>query len=101
MPPANTGRMGPRPTGARPMNAAPRGGPSRRGGAEELGVRAAGILFIVSAVIAILRVTVLKSLLPTEATAGQMYGGAFIQVMLGIALLQGSVIARRFVLVVA
>jgi hypothetical protein len=92
--------MAPRPGTNRPGPAgSPR--PFRRTGAEELGVRAAGILFIVSAVIAVLRVTALKTLLPTEATAGQMYGGAFIQVMLGVALLQGSVIARRFVLVVA
>ncbi len=90
--PAVAHRVPPRPMGARPQP---------RAGAQELGVRAAGILFIVSAVIAILRVTALKTLLPTEATAGQMYGTAFIQVMLGIALLQGSVIARRFVLVVA
>jgi hypothetical protein len=101
MPPASPNRMAQRPTGARTAGMAPRGGPVRSTGAQELGVRAAGILFIVSAVIAILRVTVLKTLLPTEATAGQMYGSAFIQVMLGIALLQGSVIARRFVLVVA
>jgi hypothetical protein len=95
--PAPINRMSPRPAqGARPA-------PVRAtfSGAQELGVRAAGILFIVSAVIAILRVTALKTLLPTEATAGQMYGTAFLQVMLGVALLQGSVIARRFVLVVA
>ena len=64
-------------------------------------MRAAGVLFIVSGIIAILRVTVLKGWLPTEATPGGMYGMAFVQVMLGVALLQGSVIARRFVLVVA
>jgi len=101
MPPATSNRTAPRPMGARSAGFAPRGGPVQSAGAQELGVRAAGILFIVSAVIAILRVTALKTLLPTEATAGQMYGSAFIQVMLGIALLQGSVIARRFVLVVA
>ncbi|HET9316909.1 MAG TPA: hypothetical protein VFQ51_15055 [Vicinamibacteria bacterium] len=101
MPPAAPNRMAPRPMGARPGGFSPRGGPVQTARAQELGVRAAGILFIVSAVMAILRVTVLKTLLPTEATAGQMYGTAFVQVMLGIALLQGSVIARRFVLVVA
>ena len=47
----------------------PRGGPVQTARAQELGVRAACILFIVSAVMAILRVTVLKTMLPTEATA--------------------------------
>jgi hypothetical protein len=66
--------------------------------AQNLGIRAAGILFIVSAVFAVLRVTVLKAWVPTEASPGQVYIVASVQALLGVALLQGSRIARIFVL---
>lgn len=65
------------------------------------GAMAAGILFIASAVFALLRVTLLKDLLPTEATPGQVYGLASAFAAVGIALIQGSRIARITVMVLA
>jgi hypothetical protein len=88
-------------------NAGNRGGPPRVGARvapappRNYGAMAAGILFIASAVFALLRVTLLKDVLPTEATPGQVYGLASAFVAVGIALVQGSTIARRTVMVLA
>jgi hypothetical protein len=77
--------------GARPI-------PVRR---RNLGALAAGLLFIALAVFALLRVTVLKDRLPTEATANQVYGVAFTLAMVGVAIVQGTALARRTVVVLA
>jgi hypothetical protein len=69
--------------------------------ARNLGALAAGLLFIALAVFALLRVTVLKQQLPTEATANQVYGVAFTLAMVGVAVMQGSKLARRTVMVLA
>jgi hypothetical protein len=65
------------------------------------GSMAAGIILIASAAFALLRVTLLKDVLPTEATPGQVYGIASALVTVGIALVQGSRIARVTVMVLA
>ena len=64
-----------------------------------LGMKAVAIIFFVSAALTVGRVTLLKPWLPTEMTPGVAYGLASFQVFLGLALLQGSTIARRFVVV--
>jgi hypothetical protein len=66
-----------------------------------LGALAAGLLFIALAAFALLRVTVLKDRLPTEATPNQVYGVAFTLAMVGVAVVQGTALARRTVVVLA
>ena len=64
-----------------------------------LGMKAAAIIFFVSAALTVGRATVLRPWIPTEMTPGVAYGMASFQAFLGVALLQGSTIARRFVVI--
>src|SRR5262245_23723807 len=65
-----------------------------------LGMKAAAVIFFVSAALTVGRATVLRPWIPTEMSPGVAYGLASFQVFLGVALLQGSTIARRFVMII-
>jgi hypothetical protein len=60
-------------------------------------VRGVAVLFFVSALLSILRVTVLTRWMPVETAPGVTYATASFQALLGVALWQGSTTARRFV----